>query len=157
MFPPLPQAIRAINGNENHETTAEDFTNSVFDRIDINGDGECGRRRATAGGWTGLLHLSAAALPVRNEEDKLEAPEEADEPTSKPEISHNMLTRPLNGNYADVPAQTRLESPFVSAGELSLEEFVEGARSDQVFMEVMIKSLDLAHIVAMIHNRRHSV
>lgn len=37
----LPQAIRAINGNENQETTAEDFTNSVFDRIDINGDGKC--------------------------------------------------------------------------------------------------------------------
>lgn len=42
-------------------------------------------------------------------------------------------------------------------GELSLEEFVAGARSDDVFMEVMIKSLDLTHIVAMIHNRRHSV
>lgn len=41
MLPCLPnQAIRAINGNENHETTAEEFTNSVFDRIDINGDGE---------------------------------------------------------------------------------------------------------------------
>lgn len=38
-----------------------------------------------------------------------------------------------------------------------MEEFVAGARSDEVFMEVMIKSLDLAHIVAMIHNRRHSV
>lgn len=34
------QAIRAINGNENDETSAEDFTNRVFDRIDINGDGE---------------------------------------------------------------------------------------------------------------------
>lgn len=36
----LPQAIRAINGNESQEMTAEDFTNRVFDRIDINGDGE---------------------------------------------------------------------------------------------------------------------
>ena len=36
----LPQAIRAINGTENQETSAEDFTNGVFDRIDINGDGE---------------------------------------------------------------------------------------------------------------------
>lgn len=35
------QAIRAINGNENQETSAEEFTNRVFDRIDINGDGEC--------------------------------------------------------------------------------------------------------------------
>jgi guanylate cyclase activator 1 len=42
-------------------------------------------------------------------------------------------------------------------GELSLEEFVAGARSDEDFMEVMIKSLDLTHIVAMIHSRRHSV
>ncbi|XP_061218565.1 guanylyl cyclase-activating protein 1-like isoform X1 [Neopsephotus bourkii] len=42
-------------------------------------------------------------------------------------------------------------------GELSLEEFVEGARKDDEFMEVMMKSLDLSHIVAMINNRRHSV
>ncbi|KAM7378457.1 hypothetical protein PAMA_013390 [Pampus argenteus] len=76
----FPQAIRAINGNENQETSAEDFTNRVFDRIDINGD-----------------------------------------------------------------------------GELSLEEFVAGARTDEDFMEVMMKSLDLTHIVAMIHNRRRSV
>lgn len=110
-----------------------------------------------AGGWTALLHLSAAALPVRKEEDKLEALEEADEPTNQPEMSHNMLMRPLNSNYTDVPAQMRLESTFISIGELSLEEFVAGARSDEVFMEVMIKSLDLAHIVAMIHNRRRSV
>ncbi|NXP82360.1 GUC1A protein, partial [Ramphastos sulfuratus] len=34
--------------------------------------------------------------------------------------------------------------------ELSLEEFVEGARKDEEFMEVMMKSLDLQHIVAMI-------
>lgn len=44
-----------------------------------------------------------------------------------------------------------------STGELSLEEFVAGARNDEEFMEVMMKSLDLSHIVAMIHNRRHSV
>lgn len=44
-----------------------------------------------------------------------------------------------------------------STGELSLDEFVAGARSDEEFMEVMMKSLDLTHIVAMIHNRRHSV
>ncbi|XP_061663457.1 guanylyl cyclase-activating protein 1 [Syngnathoides biaculeatus] len=79
-IPLSPQAIRAINGNENQEMTAEDFTNSVFNRIDINGD-----------------------------------------------------------------------------GELSLDEFVAGARSDDDFMEVMMKSLDLTHIVAMIHSRRHSV
>ncbi|EMP29244.1 Guanylyl cyclase-activating protein 1 [Chelonia mydas] len=42
-------------------------------------------------------------------------------------------------------------------GELSLDEFVEGARKDEEFMEVMMKSLDLSHIVTMINNRRHSV
>ncbi|KAA8580280.1 hypothetical protein FQN60_005815 [Etheostoma spectabile] len=76
----LYDAIRAINGNESQDGSAEDFTNRVFDRIDINGD-----------------------------------------------------------------------------GELSLEEFVAGARSDEDFMEVMMKSLDLTHIVAMIDNRRHSI
>ncbi|NWU23349.1 GUC1A protein, partial [Dyaphorophyia castanea] len=66
------KAIRAINGGD-HETSAEEFTDRVFDRIDVNGD-----------------------------------------------------------------------------GELSLDEFVEGARKDEEFMEVMMKSLDLSHIVAMI-------
>ncbi|KAH0617237.1 hypothetical protein JD844_029105 [Phrynosoma platyrhinos] len=76
----LYDAIRAISGC-NHETTAEEFTNRVFDRIDVNGD-----------------------------------------------------------------------------GELSLEEFVEGARKDEEFMEVMMKSLDLDHIVSRINrNRRSSV
>ncbi|MEQ2164259.1 Guanylyl cyclase-activating protein 1 [Goodea atripinnis] len=37
---PLLQAIRAINGNDNQDSTAEEFTNRVFDRIDVNGDGE---------------------------------------------------------------------------------------------------------------------
>lgn len=47
---------------------------------------------------------------------------------------------------------------FVSnTGELSLDEFVEGARKDEEFMEVMMKSLDLQHIVSMINHRRHSV
>ncbi|XP_038608333.1 guanylyl cyclase-activating protein 1-like [Tachyglossus aculeatus] len=73
------KAIRAINGCE-HETSAEEFTNRVFDRIDINGD-----------------------------------------------------------------------------GELSLEEFVEGAKLDEEFMSVMMNSLDLTHIVAMIDQRRHSI
>ncbi|XP_014063671.1 guanylyl cyclase-activating protein 1 [Salmo salar] len=74
------KAIRAINGNENQEVDAEEFTNRVFNKIDVNGD-----------------------------------------------------------------------------GELSLEEFVAGAHTDEDFMEVMMKTLDLTHIVAMIHNRRHSV
>lgn len=58
------QAIRAINGNENQDVTAEDFTNRVFDRIDINGDGECvcvfwWFRREIDGGWTVFRHSSA--------------------------------------------------------------------------------------------------
>ncbi|KAG8576486.1 guanylyl cyclase-activating protein 1-like [Hyla sarda] len=73
------KAVRAINGCD-HDTTPEEFTNRVFDKIDVNGD-----------------------------------------------------------------------------GELSLEEFVEGARKDEEFMDVMMKSLDLTHIMTMINNRRHSV
>ncbi|KAJ8412031.1 hypothetical protein AAFF_G00142980 [Aldrovandia affinis] len=33
------KSIRAINGAK-HEISAEEFTNMVFDKIDINGDGE---------------------------------------------------------------------------------------------------------------------
>uniref|UniRef100_A0A8C3Q1L1 EF-hand domain-containing protein n=1 Tax=Chrysolophus pictus TaxID=9089 RepID=A0A8C3Q1L1_CHRPC len=33
------KAIRAINGGD-HETSAEEFTNRVFNKIDVNGDGE---------------------------------------------------------------------------------------------------------------------
>uniref|UniRef100_A0A8D0C5U6 EF-hand domain-containing protein n=1 Tax=Salvator merianae TaxID=96440 RepID=A0A8D0C5U6_SALMN len=69
------QAIRAISGSD-HETTAEEFTNRVFNRIDVNGD-----------------------------------------------------------------------------GDLSLEEFIEGARKDDEFMEVMMKSLDVGHIASVIHKR----
>lgn len=60
------QAIRAINGNENPETTAEDFTNRVFDKIDINGDGECAlrfREEWTVGGQRSDFS-SAPALPA---------------------------------------------------------------------------------------------
>ncbi|XP_036373937.1 guanylyl cyclase-activating protein 1 [Megalops cyprinoides] len=74
------KAIHAISGNDDPDLSVEDFTNRVFDRIDVNGD-----------------------------------------------------------------------------GELSLEEFVEGAREDKDFMDVMMKSLDLTHIVTMLHNRRHSI
>lgn len=133
-----------------------------------------GDLREIDSGWTVFIDLSAAALPsVRKQQEMLQV---AAESINKPEISHNMLMRPLNRNYNDVLAQMRLESSlflflktvelgfgtnmlffFCLTGELSLEEFVAGARSDEVFMEVMVKSLDLAHIVAMIHNRRHSV
>nr|AYD91298.1 guanylyl cyclase-activating protein 1-Y [Geotria australis] len=43
-------------------------------------------------------------------------------------------------------------------GELSLEEFLEGAKKDDELMEVLTKSLDLSHIVDTFKNdRRHSV
>ncbi|KAL4659431.1 guanylate cyclase activating protein 1-like [Arapaima gigas] len=75
------KAIRAIKGSESKDVSAEEFTNRVFDKIDVNKD-----------------------------------------------------------------------------GELSLEEFVAGARDDQEFMEVMMKSLDLKHVMAMIQSRhRRSV
>ncbi|KAJ8391097.1 hypothetical protein AAFF_G00097180 [Aldrovandia affinis] len=41
-------------------------------------------------------------------------------------------------------------------GELSLEEFIEGAREDKAFMEVMMKTLDVTHIIGVIHSRRSS-
>ncbi|KAI1888403.1 hypothetical protein AGOR_G00184790 [Albula goreensis] len=41
-------------------------------------------------------------------------------------------------------------------GELSLDEFIEGAREDKDFMEIMMKSLDLSHIIRVIRSRRNS-
>ncbi|XP_071782040.1 guanylyl cyclase-activating protein 1 [Centroberyx gerrardi] len=42
------KSIRAIDG-VHHETSAEDFTNMVFDKIDINGDGELSYEEFTEG------------------------------------------------------------------------------------------------------------
>uniref|UniRef100_A0A8C4RJX1 Guanylate cyclase activator 1Aa n=1 Tax=Erpetoichthys calabaricus TaxID=27687 RepID=A0A8C4RJX1_ERPCA len=68
----------------------------------------------------------------------------------------------INGTEQQVPVEEFTNRVFDKIdvngdGELSLEEFVEGARKDDEFMEVMMKSLDLAHIAAVIHSRRHSV
>lgn len=60
------QAIRAINGSESQDITAEDFTNRVFDRIDINGDGECllapRIRKKSICGWAVFRRSSAPVL-----------------------------------------------------------------------------------------------
>lgn len=48
----LFQAIRAINGGD-HETSAEEFTNRVFNKIDVNGDGE---KRPAAAPEPGAAH-----------------------------------------------------------------------------------------------------
>ncbi|XP_067915865.1 guanylyl cyclase-activating protein 1-like [Heterodontus francisci] len=70
--------------------------------------------------------------------------------------------RAINGCQQDMSAEEFTNHVFDNIdvngdGELSLEEFVEGAKKDREFCEVMMNSLDLTHIVAMIHNRRHSV
>ncbi|KFP47423.1 Guanylyl cyclase-activating protein 1, partial [Cathartes aura] len=70
--------------------------------------------------------------------------------------------RAINGGDHETSAEEFTDRVFNKIdvngdGELSLDEFVEGARKDEEFMEVMMKSLDLSHIVAMINNRRHSV
>lgn len=45
---PPPQAIRTINPWSDSTMTAEEFTNTVFSKIDVNGDGE-GPRRGSPG------------------------------------------------------------------------------------------------------------
>ncbi|XP_030072463.1 guanylyl cyclase-activating protein 1 [Microcaecilia unicolor] len=70
--------------------------------------------------------------------------------------------RAINGCDRDISAEDFTNRVFEKIdangdGELSLEEFVEGARKDEEFMEVMMRSLDLTHIMTMIRNRRHSV
>ncbi|XP_059842813.1 guanylyl cyclase-activating protein 1 [Hypanus sabinus] len=70
--------------------------------------------------------------------------------------------RAINGSHQEQSAEEFTNMVFDRIdvnrdGELSLPEFVEGAKKDDEFCQVMMKSLDLSHIVAMIHNRRHSV
>ncbi|KAL8222657.1 UNVERIFIED_CONTAM: Guanylyl cyclase-activating protein 1 [Gekko kuhli] len=70
--------------------------------------------------------------------------------------------RAINGGSHETTAQEFTNRVFdeIDAngdGELSLEEFVEGAKKDKEFMEVMMKSLDLTHIVTMINDRRRSI
>ncbi|XP_072418878.1 guanylyl cyclase-activating protein 1 isoform X1 [Chiloscyllium punctatum] len=70
--------------------------------------------------------------------------------------------RAINGCEQDMSAEEFTNRVFDNIdingdGELSLEEFVEGAKKDKEFCDVMMNSLDLTHIVTMIHNRRHSV
>ncbi|XP_067861497.1 guanylyl cyclase-activating protein 1 [Heptranchias perlo] len=70
--------------------------------------------------------------------------------------------RAINGCHQNMSAEEFTNQVFDNIdingdGELSLEEFVEGAKKDSGFCDVMMNSLDLTHIVTMIHNRRHSV
>lgn len=98
------QAIRAINGNENPDTTAEDFTNRVFDRIDINGDGERAlrfREESIVGGQ--CLDLpSAPVLPaVGNTTGTMrsrEILEAAAEHSDGTKTSHKRFSSKLNTN-----------------------------------------------------------
>lgn len=38
------------------------------------------------------------------------------------------------------------------AGELSLEEFMEGVQKDEMLLDILTRSLDLTHIVRLIQN-----
>uniref|UniRef100_A0A8C9FC49 EF-hand domain-containing protein n=1 Tax=Pavo cristatus TaxID=9049 RepID=A0A8C9FC49_PAVCR len=69
----------------------------------------------------------------------------------------HVAIRAINGGDHETSAEEFTNRVFNKIdvngdGELSLDEFVEGARKDDEFMEVMMKSLDLSHIVAMINN-----
>lgn len=49
-----PQAIRAINPCSDSTMSAEEFTNTVFSKIDVNGDGEesgMGTAVGSGGAW----------------------------------------------------------------------------------------------------------
>nr|XP_023681677.1 guanylyl cyclase-activating protein 1 isoform X1 [Paramormyrops kingsleyae] len=57
------KAIRAINGNETQEVSVEEFTNRVFEKIDVNGDG------GFASCFSELkvtLHTQATLIPLLN-------------------------------------------------------------------------------------------
>lgn len=41
---------------------------------------------------------------------------------------------------------------FVSVGDLSLEEFIDGVQKDEVLLDILTRSLDLKHIFEMIQN-----
>lgn len=41
---------------------------------------------------------------------------------------------------------------MLPAGELSLEEFMEGVQKDEMLLDILTRSLDLTHIVRLIQN-----
>lgn len=62
-----PQAIRAINPCSDTTMSAEEFTNTVFSKIDVNGDGEeawTGAARAEGREGRGRPHPPAAPAPA---------------------------------------------------------------------------------------------
>ncbi|KAJ6662688.1 hypothetical protein lerEdw1_011328 [Lerista edwardsae] len=109
-------AVQAINGNS--EMSPEDYTNMVFQKIDINNDGR---------------NAIFCIVEV-------------------PDLGSQKIPEQL-------PLQLKLVLPAAQqAGELTLEEFINGVESDEALLEMISKSFDLSNVLKVIQSgRRHSI
>lgn len=155
--------------------SAEEFTDTVFAKIDINGDGEGSEkgfpRGGTSGDGLGRDQRGWQSPPERVERRRTEllliflypllqswilgvpAPDFGFcIPYHCPSAGS---PHPFSKHPALSPGLLRplLVNPFLSMpGELSLEEFMEGVQKDQMLLDTLTRSLDLTRIVRRLQN-----
>lgn len=160
--------------------TAEEFTDTVFSKIDVNGDGEAelglpgegslglspvsereragGEREAPRGRcWLPPPPVSALATELAFGDVCTRLWSLAPWPALFTATSSGLGSVPLTRLplWAPVCRRERLlpMMPFLSTpGELSLEEFMEGVQKDQMLLDTLTRSLDLTRIVRRLQN-----
>ena len=160
--------------------TAEEFTDTVFSKIDVNGDGEAalglprggplgvspgsegeragGEREAQRGRcWPPPPPASALATELAFGDVCSRLWSLAPWPSLFTATSSSLGSLTLTRLHfcARVSRRERLlpMMPFLSTpGELSLEEFMEGVQKDQMLLDTLTRSLDLTRIVRRLQN-----
>lgn len=147
--------------------TAEEFTDTVFSKIDVNGDGEPRRGHEGLGYWGcrqgrragGEAQRGRCWLPppVSAPAAELARGDPCPRLWSLGPRSSSRGSVPFMRLQLWVPDRRRERLlpmiPFLSTtGELSLEEFMEGVQKDQMLLDTLTRSLDLTRIVRRLQN-----
>lgn len=148
--------------------SAEEFTDTVFAKIDINGDGEGAEE-----GFLGKRSAERAVTPGEEQERKKTVGLLM--VTSSTHLCSvcrpgfwGSLHQTLGSKLFTIAPALALSLPFASSpelprphpanlfpsnpGELSLEEFMEGVQKDQMLLDTLTRSLDLTRIVRRLQN-----